>query len=171
MQLRLGGSGGDAEHLGDLLVLVAFHIVECEDPPRPFGQCGDRLLQIHPVAGRVVSRDEPVDSLTIVISIEPIVPSAFRFPFVEHEVHRDPVQPGAKRRFAPKQVQLLPGANEHVLGELLGTPAIIHHPHAQRVHSRDVQMVQTFEGEAVSGRGECHVRVSTKEGWSCRSMF
>ena len=51
MQLRFGGSRCHAEHLGDLFVLVAFHVVQHEDAACSRRQLGDRFLEVEEVAG------------------------------------------------------------------------------------------------------------------------
>src|SRR2546422_8303635 len=46
MQLRFRRPGHDAEHVRDLLVLVALHIVQHEHLARAVGEPADRLLEI-----------------------------------------------------------------------------------------------------------------------------
>src|SRR6266496_5617728 len=46
MQLRLGRSGHDPEHVGDFLVPVPFDVVQNEYLARSIGQPPDRLLEV-----------------------------------------------------------------------------------------------------------------------------
>ena len=50
MQLRFGGSGCHAEHVGDLFVFVAFHVVQDEYPSGAGRKSCDRVFQIEKIA-------------------------------------------------------------------------------------------------------------------------
>ena len=50
MQLRLASASGDSAHLCDLLVLVAFYVVQNENLSRSRRQLLERRGYVHPVA-------------------------------------------------------------------------------------------------------------------------
>ena len=70
----------------------------------------------------------------------------------DHHVDRETVQPGPERRVAAKASELLPDANEDVLGQLVGVPASGHAPD-QAVNARQMNAVQLFERADVAVRG------------------
>ena len=72
---------------------------------------------------------------------------------LQHQVDRQPVQPGAEGRLAAKAPELLPRPDEHVLGQLLGVGIRDHAAH-QGMHPVHVHPVQPLEGAAVPALGE-----------------
>ena len=48
MKLCLGAADRDVHDLGDLLVLVALHVVEHEHHAGALGESGDGTLEVHP---------------------------------------------------------------------------------------------------------------------------
>ena len=99
----------------------------------------------------------------IVVLLEPRPLSSFALSRVEHEVDREPVQPGRERALATKEVQLFPRTNEDVLRQLLGALAVGDHARAQRVDAIDVLAIEPLERTPVPGRGARHVRLTVSE--------
>ena len=58
MELRFGGSGRHAEHVGDLFVLVALDVVQHEHTARTGRQSLDCFLEIEQIAGREGHADD-----------------------------------------------------------------------------------------------------------------
>ena len=52
MELRFGGSGRHAEHVGDLFVFVSLDVVQHEHATRTRRQPFDGFLEIEEIAGR-----------------------------------------------------------------------------------------------------------------------
>jgi len=92
---------------------------------------------------------------TVLVEAPPLAPQGLA-PREDH-VHREPVEPGAERRFAAKRVQLLPRPDENVLRDVVGIGAIQHAAH-QTVNARDVRPIQPFESPAVTTLCERYVR-------------
>src|SRR5439155_7171615 len=151
VQLGLGRSRGDAEEPRDLLVPVAFDVVQHEHHPRPLRQARNPLLEIHAVLAPARARLDPLQHF--VVSQEPGALGRERGPLAEDEVHRQAVEPCGEARLAAERVQLLPRAHEHVLGQLRGAVEA-HHPAGQRVHPVHVLLVQAAKGLRVSTRGQ-----------------
>src|SRR5688500_10266778 len=73
VELRLASPRRDAEHVGDLFVLVAFHVVQDEHLARTRRQLRDRRLEVHPVPRRrAEAGGEGVDAIALlVVATEP----------------------------------------------------------------------------------------------------
>jgi hypothetical protein len=106
-----------------------------------------------------------------------------------HDIHRQPMKPGRQRTFPAEKVELLPGANERLLGELLGEICIAGEAPAQSVDPPDLLSVDLLEGFPVAilsalhepfrlffrGRDGLHgtryqgkgIRHSTLDAWGC----
>jgi hypothetical protein len=52
---------------------------------------------------------------------------------IQAVIHRQPIEPGAERRFAPEAAELPIGKQENVLEEIVGIPVRTHHPARQIV--------------------------------------
>ena len=75
----------------------------------------------------------------------------------QRRVHREPMQPGREQALEAKALQLLPGAHECFLGELLGARIdAAHQPPDRAVHAPRVAAVQVLEGTHVAARGTAH---------------
>ena len=100
-----------------------------------------------------------VHAIAVLVILEPRPLSSFGLSVVQHHVHGQPVQPGAERALAAKQVQLLPRANEHVLRQLLGARAVGDHPRAEREDPVDVLTVEPLECAPIARGREGHIGV------------
>ena len=96
MKLGLRCSGTRVHHFRDLLMAIAFDVVQYEDHSRSLGQCCDRPFQVdfHVLPGRpvrAVGRGGVSEEFLF-------LPSALSGPLIlEDRVHREPVEPGAER--------------------------------------------------------------------------
>ena len=70
----------------------------------------------------------------------------------DDDVDREPVQPGPERGIAAKASELLPDADEDVLGQFVGVAAAGHAPD-QAVNARQMNVVELFERADVAVRG------------------
>ena len=80
----------------------------------------ERRLEIHrevPGAGQRRQRLEDLLAVEMPLPAHGLGPEAF-----DHDVDREPMQPGAERRVAAKAGELLPDAHEDVLRQLVGVP-------------------------------------------------
>ena len=66
------------------------------------------------------------------------------------------MEPGAERRRAAERAELLPGADEDILGQLVDV-APRRHPPDEAVNLRQVRAIEGFERPNVSRRGGRHV--------------
>ena len=95
----------------------------------------------------------------VVLLVSGPLPS-FTLSRVEHEVDREPVQPGRERALATEEVQLFPRANEDVLRQLLGALAVGDHARAEREDAIDVVPVEPLERNPITGCRACDIRIT-----------
>ena len=74
----------------------------------------------------------------------------------DDDVHGEPMKPGGKGRVAAEGAELLPDADEDILGQLIGVAAA-RHPAHETVHPRQVRVIDPLECRHVSRRGQRHV--------------
>ena len=167
MQLRFRGSRRYAEHLGDLLVFVAFDIVQDEDAASAGRQACDCFFHVEHVARRERrSNDARVrvhPTRFLIVLLEARALSSLTLSRVEHHVDRQTMQPGSERALATKQPQLLPRTDEDVLCQLFGAGAVGDHAGAKREHSVDVLSVQPLERTTISSRRTRDVRITVPD--------
>ena len=75
---------------------------------------------------------------------KPITRGAQRPEALDDDVHRQAMQPRGERRLAAKRPELLPDANEHVLGQLVGRIRAGHAPR-EVVHTAQMGLVYALE--------------------------
>src|SRR2546423_9417162 len=90
VQLRLTSARGDAHHLRYFLVLVAFHVVEHEHPPRSWRQFRNRLLQVHPFNVERRSRHLVPAIVFHITLLGSRVQLALGLPCIQHHIHCHP---------------------------------------------------------------------------------
>src|SRR3954468_19756310 len=102
-------------------------------------QLPNRLLEIEQVARRQrhadgSGRDARCDRVHSTVVILRILEARLTPPFalsrVENHVHCHAMKPCSEGALAPKQMQLLPRPNEHILRQLFRAQAIRHHARA-----------------------------------------
>ena len=154
MQLRLASTCRNTEHRTDLLVREPFHIVQHEHLSCASRQPCNRALEVHLFrVHRLRRRARGCCAFVIVIGRHRATAFASIHPsLVEHDVHREPVQPGRERTFAPEGRQLLPRSHEDVLGQLLGARPVTRHSHTEREDVLQVRAVDMLECMPVSAR-------------------
>jgi hypothetical protein len=86
---------------------------------------------------------------------------------VQHDVHREPVEPGGEGALAAVERQLVPGPDEDVLRQLLGERLVGDHPRAEGVDAPDVRPVQPLERPTVAAGRERDVTVGGRGAGSC----
>lgn len=150
VKLGLGGSGGDAQQLGDLPVLEALDVVEHEHLAGAIGQSLHSGLQLErEVGSRPPAGGPPQHALGV--RSDPLTPYAEPLSPRQDQVDRDAVEPGGERGLAPEGVQLLPGADEHVLRDLVREIGS-QHASDKGMNAGDVQPVQPLEcGQIAAG--------------------
>src|SRR3954465_13751234 len=145
VQLRLASTCGNAAHLRDLFVFVAFDIMENENLSRSGRQPVDRLLQIH--SFKVHRR--PRNFIPLVVAVFTLFGSrvslAVGLSCVQNDVDCETVQPCRESTLTSELRELLPGPHEHVLRELLALRPASGHPCAERIHPVRVCPVQPLE--------------------------
>jgi hypothetical protein len=171
MELRLRRSRCHAEHLGDFFMFVAFYVVQNEHSSCSSRQSRDCFLEIEKIARSEWGPGPGMSvhsSGIIVVFLEPRTAASFALSRIEYDVHGQSVQPGSERALTPKQLQLFPRPNEHVLRELLGPKPVARHSSAKGEDAVYVRAVEAFEGATVSGRRSRDVRVTaTKLAEGC----
>ena len=148
MQLRLRGSRRHAENAADLLVLVAFDVVQHEHRAGAVRQLLDGRLQVH--AQVQVLRARRVRNLEhwLAVGEEPFAGGAERPEPLDDHVHRQAVEPRRKRRLTAKQGELLPRADKDVLRQLVGCVGA-GHPSRQIEDARHMSPVYPFESRRI----------------------
>ena len=116
MELRLRRSHCNVHVIRDLLVPVAFHVVQHEHHAGLFRQVGDGALEVDALAGGVapatahrLDQLEHVGAAFVLRSI-PLLSHAH-----QHLIHRQPVQPRREHRFGLQERELFPRVDEHIL--------------------------------------------------------
>src|SRR5688572_32565 len=102
-------------------MLIALDIVQHEDFARAVGELLERRLEIHrdiPWARR--SRERLENRLAIV---EPLAPRRLGAEAFDDDIDRETVQPGAERGIPTERGELLPDADEDILGQFVDVPA------------------------------------------------
>jgi hypothetical protein len=149
VELGFRGANCNSRHLGNLLVLKTFDVVQDEDAARPIGQSGHRLFEIHGLA-RFADRGRGIEQVEILGRLVP-APAAFA-PKPPHDlVDGDPVQPGGECALATVTAELMPRPHEDILGQLLGETLVTGQPETERVHPPDVGVVQRPKGDRIPG--------------------
>ena len=86
----------------------------------------------------------------------PLPPERLGSESLDHDIDRQPVEPGAEGRLAAKASELLPDADEDILRELVGVASAGHAPD-ETVDLRQVGAIEALEGADVPARGKRHV--------------
>src|SRR5436853_574694 len=154
MELRFRRPRDDPEHVRDLLVLVAFHVVQHEHLARAVGKPPDRLLEIERQLVYHGATRHRVEHILGIVIASPF--GAERRAACQDHVDRQAVQPGPERRLAAERAELAPGADEHILRDVVSHVGI-DHPARQAVDPRHVEAVQPLERAPVATGGERHV--------------
>jgi CBS domain-containing protein len=152
VQLGLRGAGGDTGHLGNLLVLEPFDIVEDEDPAGPVRQPGNGLVEIRRRGSLGACLGDGIEQVEILRRFMATPPApAPESP--HHLVDRDPVEPGGEGALPAVAAELLPRSHEDVLGQFLGQHSVAREPETEGVHPPNVRVIQHPEGGRISGLG------------------
>src|SRR5688572_26001076 len=115
MQLSLYGTRRAADHLRDFLMLVAFDIVQHERLAGAGWQRRNRTFQVHTVVGIITAAPGPLENPRILHTLDAADATTRRAAVLEHDIDRDPVQPGRELTVSAKRAQLLPDAHEDIL--------------------------------------------------------
>lgn len=163
MELRLAATRGNAKHVGDFFVPVAFDIVKGKDSPGAWGEASDGRLEVDgdPRCGRG-SREVPRAVVILIVrgvaSSKACTVAASGFAGVEDDVDAQAEQPGAKGALAAKRSESLPTTDKHILRQLLREDPVAGHAGAQGEHAVHMRTIQPLKGAAVPGRGKRHIR-------------
>ena len=147
MKLRPRGAGIHFQQLGDLVVLVALHVVEHEHFPRPTGQLFHGALDGDPQIGAFRAAGHSIEqSLVVVVAL---ARDAQGLAPAQHQIDRHPVQPGAEARLAGKGVELLPDPDKDLLHRIVRLRRI-EQPSREAVHPRHVPFIEPLEGGVIA---------------------
>src|SRR5215207_7962558 len=130
MQLRFTSTSGDAANLGDLLVLVAFYVVQNENLSGTLRQLFHCRRYVHSVTvtrsdRRLLQRCLPI--FRFILDCSPSR-SCLVLPIGQDDVHCDPVNPCRELRFTSELRQLFPCSHKHILRQLLASNPVSTHP-------------------------------------------
>ncbi len=161
VELRLGVADGAVHHLGDFVVLVAVHIVEQEHLPVAGGKLLDGVFQCNAVDGahqqRVLLADFALGAFAGLVGVDGFVERNLRQLLLaqvhQHHVHRQPMQPGRKRRLAAESLNLAEELQESFLGHFFRFRGVAQHAQAERIDPALVQVVEALERLAVAALG------------------
>src|SRR6185437_8883294 len=167
MQLGLASTCSDVEHLRDLLVLVSFHVVQCENRAGTRWQRRYRNCQIH-LLRMMLAPHYWRCLIQYVIALGSGAIASLGALGLEHDIHRQAMKPRRECGFAAKLRQPLPRSHERILHQLLGARAVTAHPHAHRINTVHVVPVQPLKGAPVPARGEMYIRLGGggTHGWT-----
>ena len=152
VQLGLRGANGDPRHLRNLLVLIAFDVIQDEDATRPIGQSGHCPFEVHRLARFADWGGGRIEQVEILGRLMP-APAALAAESPHDLVDGDPVQPRGKGALAAVAAELMPHPHKDILGQLLGEALIAGQPKAERVHPPDVRVVERPKGDRIPGLG------------------
>src|SRR5208337_33599 len=152
VQLRLAVADGAAHHLGNLIVLVAFYIVQHKYDTVPWRQTLDGALQVHAIEGTgqyIVTSSHVLPRPIFLLRLQRFLQRHFGQAFLaqmhKHHVHRQPMQPGRKCRLAtegcdfPKQLQ------EGFLCKVFRFRGVACHAQTQRIDTALVKAIQSLK--------------------------
>ena len=88
---------------------------------------------------------------------EPAELNGHRAATLQDHVHSDAMKPRPEGGFSPERRELLPGAHEHILNQLVCARAARHAPDQGR-HAPDMGTIQAFERPRVALRGQRGIR-------------
>jgi len=145
MQLRLYRSNRNAQLRGDLLVLIAFDIVENEGEPGSFGQRRDCAFDIHPRldSARPRGAGEPP---SVFHREHPRRAPVLASRILQHRVDGKPVQPRRERGFAAEGVEPAPSFYEDILQQFCGVGSVAGpESKTERVDARRMLAIQELE--------------------------
>lgn len=134
-------------------MLVASQIVQHEYLPCPVGQAADRFFEVERELGLDRARLRRLERRTRVVANGLGVT---RLALSQDEVHGEPVQPAPERSLTAEGAEFVPGADEHILRQIVRDLGAGHAPR-KRMNPADVDPVQPFERPAVAARCQGHV--------------
>ena len=153
MQLSLASTRGYAAHLGDLLMLVTFNVMQNENLSGSWWQLVHRPRNVHPVS--VTRRDrrflERRFAVIRFVFHSPLAIPCFILSIGEYDVHRDAMNPRRKLRVTSELREFFPGSHKHILRQLLAPQLAATHPRAQREHPVHMCPVQPLERSPIAG--------------------
>ena len=166
MQLRLAVADGAFQHVGDLVVLVAFDIVQNEDEPVTWGKIGDGAFQRDPIDGSGEHEVARADVLARTVFLRGFqglfkrdLGQTLLAQVHEHDIDREAVQPGGECRVAAEGADLAIELQKGFLGQVFGFGYVTQHAQAQGVDATLMQRVEALKGGSVaalrSGDGLC----------------
>ena len=142
VELGFAVAGGALEHGGDLVVLVAFDVVEDEDHAIAGGQGGDGALEGDAVdgAGEVeIAGAEVALGSVLVGGIDGVLEGdeleALFAELHEDEVNRKAVKPGGEGRLAAEAIDFAEEMKKGLLGHVLGLGYVAEHAQAEGVNA------------------------------------
>lgn len=150
MQLGTHGSWRRARHLGDLPMPVAFDVVQDEHGPSLWREFSDSPFEIHPYVVASLGGGTAKD-IEVAGRFDSCFAAAPTTPLFEHDVDRNPVEPGTEPAVAAERPDAFPTPNEHILRQFAGLGRVVGHAEAQRIDSVDVLPVKGLEGVDAAG--------------------
>ena len=147
--------GATFEQRPDLLVGAALDVVEDEDRACAGRQRRERLREIEALLRRGRPR-RGLERDRVLGRHDPRVAPAPRAALRERHVHGQRVEPRGEGALAAEGPELAPGADEHLLRQLLGERRVARHPQTQGEHLPLVLAIEALEGEQVPGLGGLH---------------
>src|SRR5581483_10398599 len=159
VQLRLAVADGTSHHLGNLVVFVAFNVVQHKNDAVARRQALDGAFQVHAV-NRTRQNVIPCPDVLlgpVFLGLHALFQGDFRqalFAQVhQHYVDREPVQPRGKGGLSPECRDLAIQLQESFLGEVLGFGGVAGHPQAEGINPALVEAVKSLKGLCVTALG------------------
>src|SRR5688572_23607867 len=144
------------------MMFVALDIVQDEHFPRGRGEALERRIEIHAEVAAAPCRRHPLQRV-LAVADEAVPQRAERAKALDNHIDREAVEPRGEGGVAAKRAELLPGAHEHVLRQLVGGIRS-RHAAGQPVHPRDMPRINAFERNRIAASRECDIGVSRRLG-------
>lgn len=140
-------------------------IMHHEDGPGLGRERGDRPLEVHPerdIGGLAAGIRQVAGQVRFACHARATPARTARVH--QHDIHREPVEPGPEAAIAPKTPELLPQADKDVLQQFSREGAITGHPHAEGKHPGCMGVVQRGKGVGVAGARSKNRRIDVHWG-------
>ena len=162
MQLRFAVADGAIKHACNLIMFVAFHVVQDKDQPvarGKFSDCAFERKSIDRSGQRQIRGAEAAAGAVIVGRFHRFVQGhkwkSLLSQVHEYNVDREAVQPCGKSRVPSKRCDLAMQLKERLLRQIFSFRRIPHHAQAQGVNPSFMDGIELGKGEVVSGLGAC----------------
>lgn len=142
--MGLRGALGHTDESGDLFMAVSLDVVKDENSPGSWREGGNRSLQID-THRWLARRHGEVQLLGNGQDVGAVFPPPSGAKIAEDDVDGESMEPSAEGALTSEGFELAPRPNKGLLGQILGSIGIGHHPKAKAVHLPQVGPIKLLE--------------------------